>query len=200
MSRKMAALAVAFAAAALAACAGGSGGNTAANGTTYALPGMPDLTIIATLPKGAHLTGKISTELPGEGLGRIHDRHWKAMLGGYTQERYSQALGFPPGTAITIRNVSQIYDHTLNVVAVIDGPPTKFPSNPKLGFTPSGGKLRKGYASGVIGPNSSVTVTLGKPGIYLIGCAYHYNDGMRDVLVVAEGATPGPEATAPRHR
>ncbi len=122
------------------------------------------------------------------------------MLGGYTQEKFSQALGFPPGTKITIKNISQTYSHTLNVVAKIDGPPAKFPRRLKLATKPSGGKLHKGYASGVIAPGSSVTVTLGRPGIYLIGCAFHYYEGMKDVLIIAGGATPGPQATAPRRR
>jgi plastocyanin len=59
------------------------------------------------------------------------------------------------------------------------------------------GKLKKGYASGVIMSGKSVTLTLAKPGIYLIGCFFHYGEGMRDVLVVSAKATPGPEATPP---
>ncbi len=39
------------------------------------------------------------------------------------------------------------------------------------------------YASGTINPGASVTVTLSKPGIYLIGCAFHYIElNMRDVI------------------
>lgn len=200
MSRKLAALALALVAVALTACAGRYGGSSPASGATYALPGMPDLTITATLPRGTHIHGTINTELPTEGLGRIHDHHWKAMLGGYTQEQFSQALGFPPGTKITIKNISQTLSHTLNVVAEIDGPPAAFPSHPRLRTKPSGGKLRKGYASGVIAPGSSVTVTLGKSGTYLIACAFHYYEGMRDVLVIDNDATPGPQATAPHRR
>ncbi|HVN70070.1 MAG TPA: hypothetical protein VMU38_10540 [Candidatus Binatia bacterium] len=195
MSRKLAALFVAVAAIALAAC-GGRYGNGAA-GATYALPGMPDLTMTATLPKGDAGTGTISEELPSEGLGTIDDPNWSAVLGGFTQQNFSQALGFPPGTKITIKNISKNLHHTLNVVKKIKGPPANFPQSPKLTLTPSGGKLQKGYASGSINPGSSVTVTLGKKGIYLIGCFYHYGSGMRTVLVVANGATPGPQATAP---
>ena len=79
----------------------------------------------------------------------------------------------------------------------IKGPPAKFPTNPNLPLGASGGKLQKGYASGSINPGSSVTVTLGKAGIYLIGCHFHYSSGMQDVLVVGKNATPGPQATAP---
>ncbi len=42
-----------------------------------------------------------------------------------------------------------------------------------------------------------MTLTLSKPGTYLIGCAFHYSEGMRDVFVVAKGAKPGQEATPP---
>jgi plastocyanin len=197
MSRQSLALAVAFAAALLAACAGRNGSNTATNGSTFVLPNMPDLQFTATDPSGATKTGTIMEELPSEGLGTIMDPHWQATLGGYTQQQFSQALGFAPGTLLTIKNISGGLHHTLNVVKKITGPPAKFPANPSLPQQPSGGKLKKGYASGSINPGSSVSVTLGKAGIYLIGCAFHYHSGMQDVLVVHKGATPGPQATAP---
>jgi plastocyanin len=198
MSRKLAGFAMAVGAVALAACAGHSN-ESAANSVTYALPGMPDMTITANVPpdvKGA----TIGEELPVEGLGAIHDPHWKATLGGFTQQKFSQALGFAPGTKITIKNVSKSITHTLNVVEKIGGPPAKFPKNPNLPLKRSGGKLQKGYASGPIDWGSSVAVTLGQAGIYLIGCHYHYQEGMQDVLVVAKGATPGPQATSPAAR
>jgi plastocyanin len=200
MLRRSAALVVACAAAALAACAGHSGGTAAPSSVTYALPGMPDLTITATNPRGAPGSGTISEELPEEGLGTVDDPHWSATLGGFTQQQFSQALGFAPGTKITIKNISSSITHTLDVVKKIKGPPANFPSNPNLPLNPTGGKLKKGYASGPIDWGSSVTVTLGKAGIYLIGCHFHYSEGMHDVLVVANGATPGPQATAPPAR
>lgn len=193
MSRKSLALAVAFAAALLAACAGR---NTATNGSTFVLPNMPDLQFTATAPRDAK-SGTIMEELPAEGLGTIMDPFWQARLGGYTQQQFSQALGFAPGTLLTIKNISGGIHHTLNVVKKIAGPPANFPTNPMLPLGPSGGKLQKGYASGSINPGSSVSVTLGKAGIYLIGCHFHYSSGMQDVLVVHRGATPGPQATAP---
>jgi protein SCO1/2 len=63
--------------------------------------------------------------------------------------------------------------------------------------TPGGnGVLGVGYASGIINGGKSVTVKLTKPGIYLIGCAFHYlSNQMRDVIEVATGATPGPTAS-----
>jgi len=159
------------------------------------LPNMPDLQITYVLPN--HQKGTVSTELPSEGLGAVKDPFWKATLGGYTQQQFSQALGFPPGTKITIKNISASHPHTLNAVGKISGPPAVFPKNPKLSLSPSGGKFGKNYASGVISPGKSVTVVLGKAGNYLIGCAFHYAFGMQDVFVVAPNATPGPQATKP---
>lgn len=192
MLRNISALAVAVTATALAACTGHYGG---ANGANSTIPGMPDLKITAKLPNGS--TNYIHEELPSEGLGVIDDTFWSANLGGFTQQQFSQALGFPPGTQLTITNVSSTFHHTLNVVEKIKKPPANFPSNPKLTMTASGGPLQKKYASGVINPGASVSVTLGKKGIYLIGCAFHYGSGMRDVIVVEPNATPGPQATAP---
>jgi plastocyanin len=194
MSRKISALSVAIAALVLAACAGGGGGS-AANGGSTTLPGMPDLAITATLPNGK--TGTIGEELPGEGLGTIDDTFWSATLGGFTQQEFSQALGFPPGTKITLTNLSKDVTHTLDFVAKIKGPPANFPPDPKLPVDASGGKFKKGYASGPISPGKSVTITLAKSGIYLIGCAFHYSEGMHTVLVIGKGATPGPQATPP---
>ncbi len=196
MLKKFIALSVALAAMALAACSSHYSGNAAPTGGTNVLPGMPELAFTATLPNGT--TGTFGEELPSEGLGTINDPFWKATLGGFTQSQFSQALGFPPGTKITLTNLSKNISHTLDVVKKIKKPPAVFPSNPNLSFSPVGnGQLKKGYASGVLAPGKSVTLTLAKAGIYLIGCAFHYSEGMRDVLVVKPGATPGPEATPP---
>lgn len=191
MVRKVIALAVAVAGLAVAACGGVRGGG----GGVMALPQIDgDLALYANLPKDT-----IGEELPSEGIGTVKSKKWVATLGGFTQTTYSQALGFPPGTKITIRNISTSITHTLDVVKVITKPPAIFPANPKLSVPPKGGtKLEAGYASGPIKPGKSVTVTL-EAGIYLIGCAFHYHSGMRDVLVVAAHATPGPQGTpAPR--
>lgn len=197
MSKKLSGYAVTFVALALAACGAGSigAGNTAAmNGTTYTLPAVDsDLKMTATVPKDT-----IGEELPAEGVGSIKSPVWKATLGGFTQAQRSQSLAFPPGTKITIHNLSSSITHTLNVVKVISGPPAVFPPNPKLSIPAKGdGKLEAGYASGPISPGKSVTVTLVKGGTYEIGCAFHYGEGMRDVLVVKNGAKPGPQATPP---
>jgi hypothetical protein len=76
----------------------------------------------AAVPKDA-----IGEELPAEGVGSIKSSVWKATLGGFTQTERTQSLAFPPGTKITIHNLSSSITHTLNVVKVITGPPAVFP-------------------------------------------------------------------------
>jgi plastocyanin len=201
MSKRLIAVAVTLGGLTLAACGGNIGGGNAGgrnampmNGTTYTLPAIDsDLLATAVVPKDT-----IGEELPEEGVGSIKSMVWKATLGGFTQTSRSQSLAFPPGTKITIRNLSKSVEHTLDVVKVISGPPAVFPMNPKLSIpAKGGGKLQAGYASGALQPGKSVTVTLVKAGTYLIGCAFHYSEGMRDVLVVKKGAKPGPQATPP---
>jgi plastocyanin len=196
MGRKFIALTIAFVGLAVSACSGRMTGSNIASpaGGTFMLPPLDsDLVMVATLPKDT-----IGEERPDEGLGSIKSLKWKALLGGYTQERYSQSLGFPPGTKITIRNLSKTTEHTLDVVKVISQPPAIFPKNPKLSIPARGkGRLEAGYASGPIKPGKSVTMTLAKEGTYLIGCAFHYHLGMHDVLVVHPHAAPGQQATAP---
>jgi plastocyanin len=196
MVRKQIAVAVALASLAVSACGGRMiNGNAPSSSTIVMLPPLGrDLLVYATVPALAKDT--VGEELPSEGLGVVHSVKWQAYLGGYTQQRYSQSLGFSPKTKITIVNLSRSITHTLDVVAEIKGPPAHFPKNPKLPIQAHGGKnLQLGYASGPIKPGKSVTVTLVKAGIYLIGCAFHYGSGMHDVLVVKPGAAPGPQAT-----
>ena len=184
---------VLVAAAALAACAAN---RYSANGPmqSVALPPLDnDLALTAILPP--HTLG---AGYPDQ-LGHIFLKSWKADVAGFTQSHYSQLLGFPPGTKLKITNVSKTGEfHTLNVIAKRSGPPANFPKNPKLLLTPNGGHILKaGFRSGTIKPGQSFTVTLDK-GIYLIACEYHYvSDNMRDVLVVEDGAKPGPTATPP---
>lgn len=195
MLRKLLALAIALAGLAVSACGGraGVGGNSAGVETVMLPPMGNDLMVVATVP--AHTIGE---ELPSEGLGTIHSSKWQATVGGFTQKSYSQTLGFKPNTKLTILNLSKSVTHTLDVVEEIKGPPAKFPKNPKLPVQKQlAGKLESGYASGPIKPGKSVTVHLIKPGTYLIGCAFHYHEGMRDVLVVEANASPGPQATPP---
>jgi plastocyanin len=191
MSKRIAAVSLAVVAAMLAACAGRDASQ--AGGNSFALPSFSkSVAIVATLPSDT-----IGEELPSEGVGTVNDTFWKATLGGFTQTNYAQALGFPPGTKITLMNLSKNISHTLDYVKKIRKPPAKFPTNPNLPIAASGGNFGKGYASGSISPGKSVTVMLAKAGIYLVGCAFHYGEGMHTVLVVKKNATPGPEGTPP---
>lgn len=121
MFRKIAALAVALTALAVGACGGRAvnGAGAMSAGNTVMLPPIePDLVMEAVLPKDA-----IGEELPGEGVGSIHDEHWKATLGGFTQKQFAEALGFPPGTKITIHNLSKSVEHTLDAFKFIEHGP-----------------------------------------------------------------------------
>jgi plastocyanin len=195
MIRKQLAAALALAALVVVACSGHNNNPMPGNGTMLTLPGIgKDLVMYATMPKDA-----IGEELGSTGLGTVKSVQWKADLSGFTQEDRSQSLAFPPGTKITIHNLSKSVTHTLDVVKAITKPPAVFPKGVTLSKTPKDdGKLEEGYASGEIKPGGSVTVTLVKEGIYLIGCAFHYSSGMRDVIVVSKTAKPGPQATAPK--
>ena len=140
--------------------------------------------------------GGIGVGIPTGKIGVEVDPVW-GMIGGYTQNKTSQVLAFAPGGKVTVKNLSSTTPHTLNVIQKITGPPPAWPPSPSLSFSPKGnGVLGPGYASGTINPGASVTVTLSKPGIYLIGCAFHYvGINMRDVIQVVAGATPGPTAS-----
>src|SRR5579862_7907157 len=187
---KLAGFLVALLACALVACSGQVAGPSSDPTRTVLLPAIDgDLAVTAVLPPKT-----IGEELPSEGLGTVRSVKWGAKVGGFTQHSLSEVLGFPPGTKITIRNLSTVNEHTLDVVEVVTGTTIRFPKHPSLPFTASGGHLRKGYASGIIKPGHSVTVVLEK-GVYIIGCAFHYSQGMRDILVVEDGAKPGPQAT-----
>jgi protein SCO1/2 len=168
----------------LAACANGGGLTTVSSGGGGGGGGSP-------LPADT-----IGISIPTGPIGVENDPVW-GTISGFTQTSTSQVLAFPPGTKITVQNLSSTDLHTFNVIDVTNGPPANFPANPTLSFTAKGTQLEKGFASGIINPKKSVTVTLSKPGIYLIGCAFHYLIGMRDVIQVSASATPGPQATPP---
>ncbi|MGC1379590.1 MAG: SCO family protein [Candidatus Baltobacteraceae bacterium] len=168
---------------AIAACTNGGGLSTiGGNGGGGTPSPLPSQAIGVAIP-----TGKI---------GVVNDPTW-GTVSGYTQNQTSQVLAFPPGAKITVTNLSSVDPHTLNVIAVASAPPANFPPSPSISFYPNGhGVLGPGYASGTLNPGSSITVTLKNPGIYLIGCAYHYVEfAMRDVIQVVAGATPGPTAS-----
>lgn len=189
MKQRLGTVVVFVAACALAACAGNAGSTASQSGNNVmTMPLEQDMVVQAKLPKNT-----VGEELPSEGVGTENDPTW-GTVGGYTQTKKAQVLAFPPGTKLTIRNLSKSIPHTFNVVMKAGKPPAKFPPNPSLSTNPSGnGVLGIGYASGVIEPGKTVTVTLSKKGTYLIGCAFHYAEGMQDVIVVKTGATPGPQ-------
>lgn len=180
MNTRFAALLIAGIAS-LAACGGGGGGTTppspGGGGGSTPPPGVGAQTIGMALPSGA--IGMVNTSPFG-------------LVGGYTQTVYSQVIAFPPGTTITLKNLSSNTPHTLNVLST-----TGFPSNPSLSTTASGGtSLGTNFASGAIAPGATMSITLSTPGTYYIGCAFHYaSNGMRDVVMVSASATPGPQAT-----
>lgn len=176
---------------ALAAC---GSQNAASSAAGLGSPALPAIAFDAAPATGNLPKDTIGEELPSEGVGTEKDPTW-GLVGGFTQTKHAQVLAFAPGTKITIRNLSGSFPHTLDVVELAGKPPAHFPSNPTLSFNAAGnGQLGKGYASGTIEPGKSVTVTLSKPGTYLIGCAFHYSEGMQDVIRVVAKATPGPSA------
>lgn len=173
-------LAAVAAIALLPACGGGYGG-----GSTYtppksnpgAPPGVGALTIGFALPSGA--IGTIQTPF--------------GMIGGYTQSVYSQIIAFPPGTTVTLKNLSSATTHTLNVLSM-----SGFPASPVLDTSASGGtNLTSSYRSGPINGGATASLTLSTAGTYYIGCAFHYltTPSMRGIIEVSANATPGPQAT-----
>jgi len=196
MLRKLASLSTVLVACTLVAC--GGGGMTQNAGAAYVMPMMAGqgmgaddrLALMATLPGDT-----VGEELPEEGVGTADHKPW-GKVGGFTQTQRAQTLAFPPGTTITIRNLSKTNEHTFNFVKAVDGPPAHFPVNVNLSIPAHGkGVFGPGYASGPLAPGASVKVKLTKEGTYLIGCAFHYADGMQDVIVIKDQKKPGPEGT-----
>jgi protein SCO1 len=171
--------------AAVAACTNGGGLGSAGGGVSSPSP--------SPLPTSS----AIGVDIPTGKIGVENDPVW-GTVSGYTQQQTSQVLAFPPGATITVTNISTGgVPHTLNVIAQTKGPPPNWPASPSLSFSPGGnGVLGTSYASGIIDPGKSVKVKLSNPGIYLIGCAFHYVAlQMRDVIQVSASATPGPTAS-----
>src|SRR5215469_12060173 len=118
-------------------CSGGRGTAPQSAGQDGAmiLPKIDgDLVVSAALPPQT-----IGEELPSEGVGTVHSAQWSANVGGFTQHQYSEILGFPPGTKITVTNLSKTTSHTLDVVKEIAGPPAVFPAHPSLSVGALGG-------------------------------------------------------------
>lgn len=129
--------------------------------------------------------------LPTSAIGTVNDPVF-GLLGGFTQQIYSQSLAFAPGSQIMIKNGQTSTPQTFNVLSQ-----TGFPSNPSLSTSATGGSIiGPGFASGNIAGGQRIGPFTLTAGTFYIGCAYHYaSNGMRTALVVAANATPGPQAT-----
>jgi plastocyanin len=185
-SSTLGALAVLFTLGALAACGGGGGSGYGGGGNPP--PGG------ATPPHSTQQVVLIA--LPTSAMG--YYKSGFGTIGGYTQTATSQVLGFSPGQQVMFMNAQtpgqNAPPHTLGDT----GAPSFIP-NPPLSTTGSGGNtFAAHYQSGTIAPGQSIGPVTLTTGTYYIGCAYHYTSlGMRDVLIVAPNAQPGPEGTPP---
>ncbi|HZW53470.1 MAG TPA: hypothetical protein VFF00_05500 [Candidatus Elarobacter sp.] len=180
------AVAVGFAAM-LAACGGGGGSSPGGGGVVT--PPAPTPT-----PTPSTSTQQVVTmALPSTAMGSRNDPSF-GFIGGFTQQLYSQVLGFAPGTQIMIQNGQNGLPHTLGVVST-----TAFDSGSSLSLQPTGGStIQAGFNTGSINGGALVGPFTLAAGTFYIGCAYHYqSDSMRTVLQVAAGAQPGPQATPP---
>ncbi|HEX3550265.1 MAG TPA: hypothetical protein VHT53_07820 [Candidatus Elarobacter sp.] len=178
-----AAIAVACAAA-LAAC-GGGGSSAPANPNPNPNPN----------PTQTVSTQQVVAEaLPSSAIGAVVDPTF-GLIGGFTQNTYSQTLAFAPGSQIMIRNGQTGVPHTFGVDST-----TGFDANgTALSTTASGGStVGAGFNTGTIAGGGQAGPFTLAAGTYWIGCAYHYvSNSMRTVLQVSASATPGPQATAP---
>lgn len=180
------AVAVGFAAM-LAAC-GGGGGTSAGGGGGIIAPPAPTPT-----PPTTSTQQVITMALPSTAMGSRSDPTF-GLIGGFTQQLYSQVLGFAPGTQVMIQNGQNSLPHTLGVVST-----TGFNSGSSLSLQPTGGStIQAGFNTGNINGGALAGPFTLAAGTFYIGCAYHYtSDTMRTVLQVAAGATPGPQASPP---
>jgi hypothetical protein len=167
----------------VAACGGGGSAAPATVGPTAS----PAPTIAPTAAPQV-----ITMSLPTSAIGQETDPTY-GLIGGYTQQTYSQTLAFVPGAQIMIANGQAGVPHTLNVLSQ-----TAFPSAPTLSTAAAGGTtLAAGFQSGSLAGDSTIGPITLTAGLYYIGCGYHYTSNtMRTVLNVATAAVPGPQATA----
>ncbi|MGH7728983.1 MAG: hypothetical protein ACREM2_09350 [Vulcanimicrobiaceae bacterium] len=169
------------------ACSGGGG-----SGGGYHPPTMSPTAPATSPPTAAPQV--VDVELPQNGIGQENDPTF-GLIGGYSQTQFSQTLGFVPGAQIMIKNVDPSgIPHTLGDIGT-----QSFPSGQpaSLSFTKTNSNtFSAGWQSGTINAGQLVGPIALSAGTYYIGCAYHYaSNTMRDVLVVAANAKPGPQAT-----
>jgi hypothetical protein len=172
-----------------AACSGGGGGGTPMPTTTT--------TPSPTPTSSTSSQQVVRLALPTTAMGVENDPTF-GLVGGFTQTGFSQVLGFAPGAQIMIQNAQSAgsaVQHTLGDTGGTSG----FPASPPLSTTASGGStFSSGFQTGTLNPGQIVGPITLTSGTYYIGCAFHYaSNQMRDVLVVAAGAQPGPQATQP---
>jgi hypothetical protein len=190
-------LALALASSTMVAACGGGGTTTTPSGTVAVTTPAPTGAPTAAPTAGATAAAtaapqQIIMSQPGaSAIGQENDPTF-GPVGGYTQMQFSQTLGFVPGAQIMIVNGQPGVPHTLNVLSQ-----TAFPVTPTIGLTAAGGStLGPGYATGAVNGASQIGPITLTAGLYFIGCGFHYvTNGMRTVLNVAAGATPGPQAT-----
>jgi hypothetical protein len=129
---------------------------------------------------------------PITAIGSIVDPTF-GLVGGYTQQSTSQVLGFAPGSQIMIRNGQTATPHTFSVIST-----TGFTGAPTSLTAAGGSTIATGFTTGTVNGGALIGPFTLTAGTFFIGCAYHYtSENMRTVLVVAAGATPGPQATPP---
>ncbi len=181
-----------FAFGALGACGGNTG--PALNGGTTAVPptALPPSVAPTVAPPSTQQV--VTAALPSSAIGQVSDARF-GLVGGYTQNLFSQVLGFVPGARIMIRNgQSSGIPHTLG-----DTGAASFPAGQPASLSTvasAATTISHGWQSGTIAAGQSVGPFTLAMGTYFIGCAFHYaSNNMRDVLVVAANATPGPQAT-----
>ncbi|GAC1499320.1 MAG: hypothetical protein NVS1B2_22990 [Vulcanimicrobiaceae bacterium] len=188
--KAVALLSFGLAAGALVACNGG--GSTQ---LSPAPPAAPAPAAPATTTPITAIAQVVSLALPSTAIGRENDPTF-GLVAGYTQQTYSQVLGYPPGMQIMIRNGETTRPHTLGDLGTKSFPTLQPGSLSTVGSATT--TFGPGWQSGTINPGQLVGPITLQGGTYYIGCAFHYaSDGMRDVLVVAANATPGPQATQP---
>ncbi len=187
--------AVLAAAVSLAACGGGGSGGTATvpGGGGGGVATTPTPTPVPTSTPTGALPQVVQMALPTSSIGSEVDPTY-GLIGGFTQQTYSQTLGYAPGAQIMIRNSDSTTPHTFGVVST-----TSFGGGAALSLSATGGStVGSGFNTGTVNSGATMGPFTLASGTYYIGCAYHYvSNNMRTVLVVAPNAAPGPQATPP---
>lgn len=175
-------------AAALAAC--GGGGSTTPAGSGYNPPPPGPTPAPTTSPSNQQI---VTMALPNTAIGTVTDPTF-GLIGGFTQQLYSQVLAFPPASRVMIRNGQSGTPHTFGVVST-----TSFDSGAALSTNATGGStIQAGFNTGSVNGGTLVGPFTLVAGTYYVGCAFHYSsNAMRTVLQVGANATPGPQATPP---